>query len=112
MTSMPDDGGSRGGDQSLICSNPRASRALSTAANSARSAAATDQRAIAFSPDNQSLAVSAGHSIDLFALPERKPQLSIETTEATTSLHFSLDGKCLDQLQYAPPFTGAYGWGP
>jgi pimeloyl-ACP methyl ester carboxylesterase len=24
----------------------------------------------------------------------------------------SLDGSCLEQLQYAPPFTGAYGWGP
>jgi pimeloyl-ACP methyl ester carboxylesterase len=23
-----------------------------------------------------------------------------------------LDARCLDQLQYAPPFTGAYGWGP
>jgi pimeloyl-ACP methyl ester carboxylesterase len=23
-----------------------------------------------------------------------------------------LDGACLDQLQYAPPFTGAYGWEP
>jgi pimeloyl-ACP methyl ester carboxylesterase len=24
----------------------------------------------------------------------------------------ALDGACLDQLQYAPPFTGAYGWEP
>lgn len=24
----------------------------------------------------------------------------------------SLDGQCLDQLQYSPPFTGAYGWEP
>jgi pimeloyl-ACP methyl ester carboxylesterase len=24
----------------------------------------------------------------------------------------ALDGACLEQLQYSPPFTGAYGWGP
>jgi pimeloyl-ACP methyl ester carboxylesterase len=24
----------------------------------------------------------------------------------------SLDGSCLEQLQYSPPFTGAYGWEP
>jgi pimeloyl-ACP methyl ester carboxylesterase len=24
----------------------------------------------------------------------------------------ALDGACLEQLQYAPPFTGAHGWGP
>ena len=52
-------------------------------------------RAIAFSPDGRSLAVSAGHSIDFFTLPDRKPQLSVETTEAATSLDFSLDGKYL-----------------
>ncbi|MDH5227753.1 MAG: alpha/beta hydrolase, partial [Gammaproteobacteria bacterium] len=24
----------------------------------------------------------------------------------------ALDGSCLEQLQYSPPFTGAYGWEP
>jgi hypothetical protein len=24
----------------------------------------------------------------------------------------ALDAACLDQLQYAPPFTGAHGWEP
>jgi pimeloyl-ACP methyl ester carboxylesterase len=24
----------------------------------------------------------------------------------------ALDGKCLDQLQYSPPFGGSYGWDP
>jgi len=52
-------------------------------------------RAVAFSPDSKSLATAAGHSIDLFTLPERNPLRSIKTTEAVTSLDFSRDGKYL-----------------
>jgi len=52
-------------------------------------------RAVAFSPNSKSLAVAAGHSIDLFALPVSGPQLTIATTEGVTALLFSHDGKYL-----------------
>jgi WD40 repeat protein/serine/threonine protein kinase len=91
-----------GDDQTVgLWSVPRA-LAQSTNSSAATQTALLDRiefshtpRAVAFSPDGKSLAVAAGHLIDLFALPERKPQLSIETTESATSLHFSRDGKYL-----------------
>lgn len=93
---------SAGDDHTVgIWSVPRA-LAQSTNSIAATQAALLDRiefshptRAVAFSPDNKSLAVAAGQSVDLFALPERNPQRSIETTEAVTSLDFSRDGKYL-----------------
>jgi WD40 repeat protein/serine/threonine protein kinase len=91
---------SAGDDHTVgIWSVPRA-LAQSTNSIAATQAALLDRiefshptRAVAFSPDSKSLATAAGHSIDLFTLPERKPLRSIETTEAVTSLVFSRDGK-------------------
>ncbi len=48
-----------------------------------------------------------GHGVMAVGCTPRLIARFIEKADAR-----ALDGQCLDQLQYTPPFTGAYGWGP